>query len=179
MNADYNIHGAFPLLFLLPLLIPLCLPLLPFHPLLLTWNPPSCDRIRPPRSQVACKLTSPVPTLSSNPPSKFPEPQLPSASLGRPQEQSGVFCPEQVLLLGKSPIWAALLSDESPNRAAPPSGEAPTWAEPKSGKKPTRAAPPAVRNQPEQHHHHQRNFLTSLIFFLQTNILLYWNLKST
>jgi hypothetical protein len=94
-NTDYNIHGAFPLLFLLPLLIPLCLPLLPLHPLLLTWNPPSCDRISPPRSQVACKLTSSVPTLSPNPPpSKFPEPQLPSASLRRPQEQSGVFYPK-------------------------------------------------------------------------------------
>ncbi len=81
-----------PLALYLPLLIPLCSP---FYPLLLTWNPPSCDRIRPPRSQVACKLTSPVPTLSPNPPpSKFPEPQLPSASLRRPQEESGIFCPE-------------------------------------------------------------------------------------
>jgi hypothetical protein len=26
MNTDYNIHGAFPLLFCLPLLIPLCSP---------------------------------------------------------------------------------------------------------------------------------------------------------
>jgi hypothetical protein len=91
-----TIHGAFPLL-LSPLgdspLPPLCSP---FNPLLLTWNPPSCDRIRPPQSQVAYKLTSPVPTLSPNPPpSKFPEPQLPSASLRRPQEESGVFCPEQ------------------------------------------------------------------------------------
>ncbi len=73
MNTDYNIHGAFPLLFLLPLLTPPCLP---FHPLLLTWNPPSCDRIRSPRSQVACKLTSPVPTLYSNPP--FPNSQNPN-----------------------------------------------------------------------------------------------------
>ncbi len=39
-----------------------------FNPLLLTWNPPSCDRIRPPRSQVACKLTPPCPTLSPNSP---------------------------------------------------------------------------------------------------------------
>ncbi len=54
----------------------------PFYPLLLTWNPPSCDRNRPPRSQVACKLTLPCPTPHPNPPpSKFPEPQLPSASL--------------------------------------------------------------------------------------------------
>ncbi len=38
----------------------------------------------------------PVPTLCPNPPpSKFPEPQLPSASQRRPQVESGVFCPEQ------------------------------------------------------------------------------------
>jgi hypothetical protein len=43
--------------------------LLPFPiPPLLTWNPPSCDRIRPPRSQVACKLTSPFTTLFLIPP---------------------------------------------------------------------------------------------------------------
>jgi hypothetical protein len=47
-----------------------------FDPLLLTWNPPSCDRIRPPQSQVACKLTSPDPTLS--PPSPFQLPQTPN-----------------------------------------------------------------------------------------------------
>jgi hypothetical protein len=47
------------------------------HGLFITWNPPSCDRIRPPRSQVACKLTSPAPNLSPNPPpSKFREPQF-------------------------------------------------------------------------------------------------------
>ncbi len=38
------------------------------NPLYLLGNPPSCDRIRPPRSQVACKLTSPFPTLSPIPP---------------------------------------------------------------------------------------------------------------
>jgi hypothetical protein len=67
-----------PLAFLLPLLISPCSPFAPpSNPLLLTWNPPSCDRIRPPRSQVACKLTSPFPTLSPNPPpSKFPESQV-------------------------------------------------------------------------------------------------------
>jgi hypothetical protein len=47
--------------FLLPLLIPLC-PLSLFP--LLTWNPPSCDRIRPPWSQVTRKLTSPFSTHS-------------------------------------------------------------------------------------------------------------------
>jgi hypothetical protein len=40
----------------LPLLIPFLPPL--SDPSLLTWNPPSCDRIHPPWSQVACKLTS-------------------------------------------------------------------------------------------------------------------------
>jgi hypothetical protein len=87
-----SIHSAFPLL-----LSPLArFPLLPFcTPFLLTWNPPSCDRICPPRSQVACKLTSPIAPLTQDPPpSKFPEPQLTSALLRRPQEQSGVFCPE-------------------------------------------------------------------------------------
>jgi hypothetical protein len=87
------IHGASPC-FYLPLLTLLCSP---FNPFLLTWNPPSCDRIRPPRSQVACELTSPVPPFSPTPPpSKFPEPQLPSTSLRRPQDQCGVFCPEHV-----------------------------------------------------------------------------------
>jgi hypothetical protein len=50
-------------------------PLSPFAPLSppsTYLEPPSCDRIRPPRSQVACKLTSPVPTLSPNPPLQIP-----------------------------------------------------------------------------------------------------------
>jgi hypothetical protein len=65
------------------------------NPLLLTWNPPSCDRIRPPRSQVACKLTSPVPPFTQTlPPPNSQNPNLPSASLRRPQEESGIFCPE-------------------------------------------------------------------------------------
>jgi hypothetical protein len=60
-NTDYNIHGAFPL--------PSLFPLPPLSdPPLLTWNPPSCDRIRPPQSQVACKLTPRYLTLSPNPP---------------------------------------------------------------------------------------------------------------
>jgi hypothetical protein len=52
-DRNYNVHlymAHFPLL-LLPLANS------PLSPLLLTWNPPSCDRNRPPRSQVACKLT--------------------------------------------------------------------------------------------------------------------------
>ncbi len=84
-----------PLAFYLPLSIPFA-PL--SDPSVLTCNPPSCDRIRPPRSQAACKLTSPFSTLSPiPPPSEFPEPRLPSASLWRPQESS-ISCPEQVYL---------------------------------------------------------------------------------
>ncbi len=63
---------ALPLAFISPCwlcFVPLCSL---FNPLLLTWNPPSCDRIRPPRSQVACKLTSPVPTLSPTSPLQIP-----------------------------------------------------------------------------------------------------------
>ena len=60
--------------FYLPMPVPLSPPL---YPLLLTWNPLGCDGIRPPRSQVACKLTLPCPTPLTQPsPSKFPEPQL-------------------------------------------------------------------------------------------------------
>ncbi len=61
-NTGYNIHGAFPLLFISPWWFPFA-PFINLPPL--TWNPPCCDRIRPPRSPVACKLTSPFPTLSS------------------------------------------------------------------------------------------------------------------
>jgi hypothetical protein len=75
-NTDYNVHGAFPLLF-----VPLAnSPLSPFaplsDPLLLTWNPPSCDRIRPPQSQVACKLTSSDPPFSQTLPLQIPRTQL-------------------------------------------------------------------------------------------------------
>jgi hypothetical protein len=65
------------LLFYLPLLNPFCSP---FESPLLTWNPPSCDRIRPPWSQVACKLTSPFSTLSQ----PFPHPsplQIPGTQI--------------------------------------------------------------------------------------------------
>jgi hypothetical protein len=55
MYTNYvTVHcRVIPLLFAFPflhsLLLSICLPLL-------TWNPPCCDRIRPPRSQVARKL---------------------------------------------------------------------------------------------------------------------------
>ncbi len=54
------VHGIF-----------LCSPLLP---LLLTWNPLCCDRIRPPSSQVARKLTSPFPHLAHIPSHPNPDP---------------------------------------------------------------------------------------------------------
>ncbi len=57
-------YRAIPLLFGFPfphsLLLPIRLPLL-------TWNPPCCDRIRPPRSQVARKLIFPFPPLAHIP----------------------------------------------------------------------------------------------------------------
>jgi hypothetical protein len=72
----YNYTWRIPLSFISPCRFPF---IFPFDPFLLTWNPPSCDRIRPPRSQVACKLTSSVPTLYPNPPpSKFPNPNCPA-----------------------------------------------------------------------------------------------------
>jgi hypothetical protein len=65
-------YRAIPLLLAFPLLHSLLLPIrLP----LLTWNPPCCDRIRPPRSQVARKLTFPFPSPCSYAPhSKIPTP---------------------------------------------------------------------------------------------------------
>ncbi len=58
--------------------IPLA-PLVPFvpssDPLPLIWNPPCCDRIRPPRSLIACKLNSPFPCpCLLTPHSKIPTP---------------------------------------------------------------------------------------------------------
>jgi hypothetical protein len=71
----YNYTWCIPLAFISPCRLPFVSPSGPF---LLTWNPPSCDRIRPPRSQVACKLTSPVPTLYPNPP-PLQTPRTPTA----------------------------------------------------------------------------------------------------
>ncbi len=65
-----------PLAFNLPLPLPLSSPL---YPLLLTWNPPSCDRNRPPRSQVACKLTLPCPPFTQTfPPPNSQNPNCPA-----------------------------------------------------------------------------------------------------
>ncbi len=65
-NTDYNIHGPIPLLF------PFCSP---FESPLLTWTPPRCNRIRPPRSQVAGKLIFPFPSpCSYTNPSQNPYP---------------------------------------------------------------------------------------------------------
>ncbi len=72
-NSNVQLYMAHSPCFYLPLLAPFCLPLCsPFDLLSLTWNPPSCDRIRPPQSQVACKLTP------FDPPSPQPSPfQIP------------------------------------------------------------------------------------------------------
>ncbi len=53
----YSYTWRIPLALISPCWFPLSSPL---YPLLLTWNPPSCDRNRPPQSQVACKLTPPI-----------------------------------------------------------------------------------------------------------------------
>ncbi len=68
----HNTCSIIPLLFL-----PLLIPLLPSFPIPFTYlEPPCCDRICPPWSQVACKLTSP--SLFSQLPHhpKFPVPKL-------------------------------------------------------------------------------------------------------
>ncbi len=57
--------------------------------------PSSCDRNRPPRSQVACKLTPFVPPFTQlSYPLQNPKPQLPSAKQRRPREYSGSCYPE-------------------------------------------------------------------------------------
>jgi hypothetical protein len=93
-------YRAIPLLFAFPLLHSLLLPIrLP----LLTWNPPCCDRILPPRSQVARKLIFPFPSpCSYTPHSKIPTPRgFPDPnihSLGRHRE-SGLQDPAHFLLI--------------------------------------------------------------------------------
>jgi hypothetical protein len=70
----YNCTWRVPLVFTSPCQFPFPPSL---YPLLLTWNPPSCDRNRPPRSQVACKLTSLVPPFTQ--PSPLQIPRTPTA----------------------------------------------------------------------------------------------------
>jgi hypothetical protein len=65
----YNYTWRIPLAFTSPCQSPLSFPL---NPLLLTWNPPSCDRNRPPRSQVACKLTLLAPPFTQTLPLQIP-----------------------------------------------------------------------------------------------------------
>jgi hypothetical protein len=61
--------AQFPLLPLLPLLAPLCLPLVSPSTYL---APSSCDRNRPPPSKVACKLTPFAPPHPVDPPPQLP-----------------------------------------------------------------------------------------------------------
>ncbi len=78
--------------FLHSLLLPIRLPLL-------TWNPPCCDRIRPPRSQVARKLIFPFPSPcpytphSKIPtPRSFPDPNIHSLGRHEPGSQDPAQC---------------------------------------------------------------------------------------
>jgi hypothetical protein len=112
-------YRSIPLLFSFPSLRSLLLPIrLP----LLTWNPPCCDRIRPPRSQVARKLIFPFPSpCSYTPYSKIPTPRgFPDPnihSLGRHCE-SGSQDPAQfprcrcsAMIIYASPAVLVSLSD--------------------------------------------------------------------
>jgi hypothetical protein len=59
-----------------PCRFPFCSPFCPIRPLSFTWNPPCCDRIRPPCPQVIRKLTLPFPSPGSyTPHSKIPTPR--------------------------------------------------------------------------------------------------------
>jgi hypothetical protein len=91
------IHGAIPLALLSPCRIPFVSPL---HSLLLTWHPPSCDRNRPPRSQVACKLTPFAPPFTQPTPS-LQIPRTPTAPR-LTKTTSGIFR----LLLSGTPDFA-------------------------------------------------------------------------
>ncbi len=90
-NTDYIHMAHFPSAFYLPLLLAFfCSPFAPSAPLLLTLNPPCCDRIRP---RCPRKLTLPFPSSGSyTPHSKIPTPwSLPTPnihSLGQQCEPS-------------------------------------------------------------------------------------------
>ncbi len=73
VTSALTVHGGIPLLFISPCWIPFA-PL--SSPLYLLGNPPSCDRIRPPWSPVACKLNSSFPSpCPYTPHSKIPTPR--------------------------------------------------------------------------------------------------------
>jgi hypothetical protein len=76
----------------LPLLVPLCSPFVSPSTYL---APSSCDRNRPPQSQVACKVTPFAPPFTQlSHPFQIPKPQLSSAKQRRPREYSGSCYPE-------------------------------------------------------------------------------------
>ncbi len=84
-----SIHGAIPLVLFSP-----CSPFVSPSTYL---APSSCDRNRPPQSQVACKLTPFAPPFTQLPhPLQIPKPQLPSAKQRRPREYSGSCNTEHV-----------------------------------------------------------------------------------
>jgi hypothetical protein len=88
-NTITYIHGAFPLAFLTPCwfsLAPLCVPFVSPSTYL---APSSCDRNRPPPSQVACKLTPFAPPFTQlTHPSQIPRtPPAPHLTM----TNSGIF----------------------------------------------------------------------------------------
>ncbi len=66
------------------------IPLLPLFPFPLTWNPPSCDRIRPPLLWVARKLTPAFPSPVQLAP--YPKSQPPEVSQTRNRHSLGRHC---------------------------------------------------------------------------------------
>ncbi len=91
--------------FNLPLLV---FPFFPFSSPLLTWNPPSCDRNRPPQSQVARKLTPPVPI-------RPPVPSLPKSQ--PPFGFSRTHVHSIRATLQPIPLWSRTRTMLSPRRS--------------------------------------------------------------
>jgi hypothetical protein len=96
-------------------LFPPCSPLLPFAPLAPHCSPftylapSSCDRNRPPPSQVNYKLTPFAPSFTHCPaPPCSPEPQLPNAWKRRPWDQSALAMRNKYSLLGCRLLWNVL-----------------------------------------------------------------------
>jgi hypothetical protein len=71
------------------MIVPL-LPLLLLFPFPLTWNPPSCDRIRPPLLWVARKLTPVFPSPAHLAP--YPKSRPPGVSQTRNRHSLGRHC---------------------------------------------------------------------------------------